>query len=204
MKLFLNKASPYARLVLVTAHEAGLADRVETVWTEPWEDPPALLAANPLAKVPALMTDAGTALCESSCICDYLIALSRRDDLLPAQLETRTDVLQRLGLGRAAIDCAFSAVIQRRFNNGGDTTLSRRWMSALPRAAAALDAEIGGRIGSRIDKRQPDLGDLAVAVAFDYVDFRLPEIGWRSNAPRLARAVDCVRSRPSMQSSRPQ
>ncbi len=200
MKLYLNKTSPYARLVLVTVHETGLIDRLETVWLEPWNDPPELLAVNPLAKVPALVTDAGDALIESSLICDHLVTLSRREHLLPSSLPARTDTLRRLGLGRACIDCAFGAVIERRFNNGADTPLSQRWQRALPRAAATLDALSAARSG----QPSPDLGDLAVAVAFDYVDFRLPEVGWRANAPALAKWVDRVRARPSMQATRPQ
>ncbi len=81
MKLYSNKASPCARLALATAHETALADRVETVWTEPWDDAPELLAVNPLAKAPALLTDNGIALIESGCICDYMVSLSGRDDL---------------------------------------------------------------------------------------------------------------------------
>jgi glutathione S-transferase len=199
MKLYLNRTSPYARLTLVTVHETGLAEQVEKVWIEPWNDPPELLAVNPLARIPALVTDDGAALIESSCICDYLIARSQRDELLPAQPQARTNTLQRLGLGRAVIDCAFSAVIQRRFNKGSDTELSQRWLHALPRAAGALDRLSTERNGMQ----QPDLGDLAVAVAFDYVNFRLPEIAWRDKAPALAKLVDAISARPSMIATRP-
>jgi glutathione S-transferase len=145
MKLYLNKTSPYARLVLATAHEAGLAERLETVWVEPWDDVPALLAVNPLGKVPALETDSGTALIESSAICDYLVAVSGRDDLLPSQPTAREDTLHRLGLGRATIDCSFGAVIGRRFAGGETPPLAQRWLKALPRAVAALDRIAVGR-----------------------------------------------------------
>lgn len=200
MKLYLNKTSPYARLVLATAYEADLVKRLETVWLEPWNDPPELLAVNPLAKVPALVTDEGMALIESALICDYLITLSKRTTLLPAGLPARAQTLRRLGLGRAAIDDAFGVVIARRFNNGADTPLSQRWLHALPRAVAAMEAFSGERAGAK----EPDLGDLAVAVACDYMDFRLPEIGWRARAPKLTTLVDRVSARPSLQSTKPQ
>lgn len=200
MKLYLNKTSPYARLAFATAHEAGLAARLETIWLEPWNDPPDLLAVNPLAKVPALVTDDGTALIESGLICDYLVAFSGRDTLLPSTLPARAQTLHRLGLGRAVIDCAFGVVIARRFNNGADTTLSQRWLQALPRATTALETLSAERAAIP----QPDLGDLAIAVAYDYIDFRLPEIGWRARAPQLTTLVDRVRARPSMQSTKPQ
>lgn len=200
MKLFLNKTSPYARLVLATVHETGLMDRLQTVWMEPWEDPPELLAVNPLAKVPVLLTDEGVALIESGGICDYLITLAQRNDLLPTRLQARRDTLQRLGLGRATIDCAFNVVIQRRFNDGADTLLSQRWRRALPRAAAALE-DISS---ARLSVRQVDLGDLAIAVAFAYIDFRLPEVAWRDSTPQLTKLVEAVQTRPSMVATRPQ
>jgi len=199
MRLYLNRTSPYARLVLATAHEAGLAERLDTVWVEPWDDAPALLAANPFGKVPALETDGGTVLIESAVICDHLIAVSGCDHLMPAPSAGREDALHRLGFGRAAIDCSFGAVIGRRFAGGETPPLAQRWLKAIPRAVSALDA-IGAR---RIVPSAPDLGDLAVAVAFDYVDFRLPEIRWRAVAPSLARWVDAVRARPSMAATDP-
>lgn len=198
MKLYLNKTSPYARLALVTAHEAGLVDRIETIWIEPWNDPPALLAANPLGKIPALETDDGVTLIESSCICDYLIARSGRSDLLPA-LPARVEVLQRVGLGRATMDCAFGAVIERRFNNGNETALSERWVRALTRAVTVLD----GVASVRAQATGQDLGDLVIAVALDYVDFRLAEIGWRQNTKNLAPWIDRLRARPSMIATQP-
>jgi glutathione S-transferase len=198
MKLYLNKTSPYARLALVTAHEAGLANRVDTVWVEPWNDPPELLAVNPAAKIPALVTDDGAALIESSCICEYLVALSEHPSLRPTGAE-RTVALQRLGLARATIDCAFGTVIQRRFNKGTDTELSARWTRALPRLATTIEP-----LTNRRNVRDPDLADLALGVAFDYVDFRLPEINWRSGAPALAKFVDALRQRPSLVATQPQ
>src|SRR5690606_36514831 len=200
MKLVLNKTSPYARLVLVTAHEAGVGDRIELIWAEPEDDPPELLALNPLGKVPALLTDDGVALVESTCICEHLVANAPNGAaLVPREPAARTAMLRRLGLGRGAIDCAFGAVIQRRFDGNADSPLSQRWLRALPRTAAALETIYA----QRAPATAPDLGDLAVAVAFDYIDFRLPEIGWRDSARHLARYVDAVRERPSMHATRP-
>jgi glutathione S-transferase len=199
MKLYLNKTSPYARLVLATAHEAGLASRVETVWLEPWDDNPQLLAVNPLSKVPALITDQGVTLIESALICDHLVTVSGSDRLLPAHGAQRESVLQRLGISRAVIDCAFGSVIQRRFNDGADTPLSKRWLKAIPRAVTALE-KIAAK---RTLPSEPDLADVAMTVALDYVDFRLPEIVWRKEAPTLLRAIDSVLARTSMTATDP-
>lgn len=197
MKLYLNKTSPYARLVAVTAAEAGLSERLDTVWVEPWDDPPALLAVNPAAKIPALEADDGAVLIESGCICDHLVSLSGREDVMPGSSEKRREALRRVGLGRAAMDCAFGAVIQRRF--GGGEALAGRWLKAIPRLALALDPFAASRAAAV----SPDLGDITVAVAFDYVDFRLPDVAWRTGAPGLGAWVDRMASRASMKATNP-
>ena len=201
MKLYLNKTSPYARLVLATAMEAGLADGIEKIWIEPWDDAPELLAVNPLGKIPALLTPAGEPLIESACICDFLIAQARRPDLLPMpqDISAREEVLRRVALGRAAMDCAFGAVIQRRFNGGKDTGLSQRWLRALPRAATEIE-RIAVRRGLPV---APDLGDLAVAVAFDYIRFRLAEVPCLNGTPALAGLLEAMNRRPSLLATRP-
>jgi glutathione S-transferase len=72
MQLWLNQASPYARLARVVVIEKRLADLVELRWTDPWASPPELLAVNPAAKVPALITRDGQAIVDSVCICMHL------------------------------------------------------------------------------------------------------------------------------------
>lgn len=61
MKLFCNATSPFARKVRVALHEMGLAERVEEIITDPFAaaPPPELLAANPLSRIPTLITDEG-------------------------------------------------------------------------------------------------------------------------------------------------
>jgi len=180
MKPYLNAASPYARLVRVLLAETGR--EAELVTVDPWALPADLLAANPTGKVPALVLDDGTALVESGCIAAYLSGGE------PKEPET----LRRLGLARAAIDCAFGAVIQHRFAPG--SALIERWISALPRIARYLDD---------VTAEDPGLAALTAAVAFEYVDFRLPEVPWRDAAPGLAGAVDILGGRESLRATRP-
>jgi hypothetical protein len=53
-------------------------------------------------------------------------------------------------------------------------------------------------------EKAPDMGDLAVAVALSYVDFRLSEIRWREAAPKLAAWLDGITARPSMAATAPE
>lgn len=201
MKLYLNKTSPYARLVMVVAHEKGLATQIEPAWTDPWASPVALLAVNPYAKVPALVTDDGIAIVESACICDFLDSMGEGRRLLPAAIGARAAALRKYGLGRGLIDAAFGVTIERRFL-GADVSsvLVERWLAAVGRGAAALEAQ-AGMPGSG---DETDLGDLAVAVGLSYTEYRLPEVRWRATAPRLASWLDRMAQRPSMQATLPE
>jgi glutathione S-transferase len=64
MKLFMNSTSPYTRVALIALWEKGWHD-IETRIVDPWRDPPEPLAADPSARVPALITDDGQALSET-------------------------------------------------------------------------------------------------------------------------------------------
>jgi glutathione S-transferase len=198
LKLYLNKPSPYARLALVVAHEKNLAGRLDLEWTDPWQNPMALAGVNPFSRVPALVTDEGIALVDSGCICDYFDRLGSGRALIPAELQARIDTLRKYGLARTLIDATFGAVIQRRFGPGGtEPVLAARWIAA---AGAALDAmEQDQSTGQSASA--PDLGDLALAVGLGYIDFRLKEMAWQRNRPKLAGWLKSMQARPSMQAT---
>ena len=198
MKLYFSDASPYARLIRVILLETGLDTETDYSVVDPWTSPDELLRVNPAGKVPALVLPDGSCLIESGCIADYLIVRSARPDLYPINggpdTAWRTEVL---GLGRAAIDCAFGSVVQRRF--APESPLVERWRAALPRIVGRLEV-----IHSDVPPQTHiDLADLTVAVAFEYICFRLPEINWQTDAPRTAERVTRLGGRSSFQATRP-
>ncbi len=196
MNLYLNQASPYARLIRVLLIETGLDNETELIYVDPWESADELLFANPASKVPALTLKDGTRLVESTCISDFLIRHSGQNTLSPmSHLDAETR-LQILGLGRAALDCSFGSVIQQRFVP--DSPLIERWLATLPRIAGALEELYARKIST-----DADLADLTVAVAFEYIDFRLPEIQWQSQTPHLADRVRSLGRRASLETTRP-
>ena len=199
MKLYLNKTSPYARLVVVVAHEKDLARRIENVWVDPWSDPPELLAANPYARVPALATDGGQVIVDSTCICEYLDGLGGRP-LMPGPGPERERALARYGLGRGLIDAAFGVTIERRFNgSAAEPPLAERWLAALARALEKLE-----RDESLLSaENAPALGDLAIAVGLSYIEFRLPELRWMERFGRLRIWHERVAGRASLRLSAP-
>jgi glutathione S-transferase len=190
MKLYLNSASPYARLVLVVAHEKGLADDLELVWTDPWASEEKLVGVTPFSKVPALIAHDGLPLLESSCICDYLDEHGAAPRLMPASGDARLAALRKVGFGRSLMDAAFGTVIQKRFA-GNENSLGERWRASIMRAIERLNEDAPR-------SATPDLGDLVLGVALSYIDFRLADLNWRGRASNLAAWHERLCARPSM------
>lgn len=190
MILYLNPPSPYARKVVMTAHEFCLIDRIELRPVDPWKDPPQLLEAAPAGKVPALEIMPGRVLTESSAICVYLADLYGRV-LSPTD---RLDESVREGLAQSLIDAGFGIVIERR---RPDEFQWNGWIERQERAIRRLLATFNEPVDGRFD-----LGDIALACGLAYLDFRLPEIAWRDTRGDLADWLDNASHRPSFQSTR--
>ena len=175
MQLLLNQTSPYARAVRVTALEAGFGERLELVWSDPWNEDPRLLAANPANKVPVLITDEGIALSETLLICLHLHQLAGGGALTPAQL-------QLAGLGQGLIDATFATVIGRK--HGGvaqdESVLGARRLAAIDRLLTRLEET------AALDAEDLDFGHYLAAVGLDYLSFRLPEIDWSGRVRLVA------------------
>lgn len=190
MKLFYNPPSPYARKVLVLAHELGMLDRLVLIAVDPWQDPPQLLAATPLAKVPALVTGDGVLLSESTIICQYLSRLAGRR---AADGDAWLDVAARVGLAQGLIDASFGIVVERR------RPPAAQWNGWTERLGRAVDRAV---TAARTGGRDFDIGDISLACALAYLDFRLPELAWRARRRDLADWLDAVSVRPSMVATR--
>jgi len=197
MKLYMSATSPYARLAAAVIIEKGLQDRVQRIMVDPWASGPEILAANPISRIPTLITDKGVALTESLLIADYLDRAFPQPPLLPAHsLET---TLRKAGLAQGVIDSAIYIVSTRRFGLGPDVAdpLHTRRLESIRRALPVLARELGAA------KPQVDLGDLAVAVALGYLSFRFPEIDWRGEHRTLAHWYERVAARPALAQTQP-
>jgi glutathione S-transferase len=111
MKLFYSPTSPYARKVLLAAHQLGLIDRIELIGSalSPIACDPQVAERNPLGKIPALVTDDGQALYDSRVIVEYLESLSE-GTLLPAAPDpARWTALRHQALADGLQDAALLA-----------------------------------------------------------------------------------------------
>lgn len=181
MELYLNATSPYARLVRIVLLEKGLEDAVTLKWCDPWADDADLLKANPAGRIPALVTEEGTRLTESMLIAVYLDSVSPNPPMLPAA--SLRDVLHLAGLGQNLMDAAFTTVIARKhYGNGIDESeLGQRRSRAIQR----LLKQLGSELGEKQHFSTINLGEIAIAVALDYLAFRLPEVNWKEEYSQL-------------------
>src|SRR3954467_4828411 len=82
MLLHWSPRSPYVRKVLITAHETGLADRIETVRTVVAASEPnvELMKENPQSRLPTLRLPAGAAVFHSGLVLGYFYPLAQRGE----------------------------------------------------------------------------------------------------------------------------
>src|SRR5690349_15322761 len=113
MKLYCSKTSPYARKVRIAIEELGLGDQVEEIVADPFNPPPELLEANPLSKIPTLVTEKGEALPDSALILDYLA--HRKTGLATlSRGAKRWETLRRMQIADGVIDAAVAIVTEKK------------------------------------------------------------------------------------------
>ncbi len=190
MKLLASLTSPYARKLRVVAHELGISLPVED--TAPMNDPAALLAANPLGKVPALVLDDGSAIIDSPVIAAFLLASVPGQRLLPQSGHDHWQARSTEALADGVLDAA----IILRFNMAQGITAGPwvdRQYRAIERALSVMNTRVGGS----------GFGDICIAVACDYLTFRFPDLDWRTHNSALASLTDRLLATPAFQATRP-
>ncbi|HEY9344124.1 MAG TPA: glutathione S-transferase family protein [Inquilinus sp.] len=194
MQLLYQTHSPYARKVLVMAHEAGLAGRIEVIHheTSPTRRNDAVFAANPLGKVPVLICEDGLALFDSVAICDHLDSLHDGPRLIPPAGRARALTLRLQALAQGLAD----AGIALRWETGRRPEALR--YPALAEGQAAKLQAAYDFVEREVDLEGPvELGQIALATALSWLEFRsLPE--FRPGRPRLSAWFDAFSRRPSM------
>ncbi len=191
MRLWYSKTSPFVRKVLVVAHEAGMADRIELV-TDSGDMEGLVSADNPLAKIPCLVTDDGMMrLFDSPVICEYLDTSFNASRLHPPVGAERWLALRRQALGDGIAE---AALLCRYESLRPEPQRSPEWVAKqqakILRGLDSLEHELhGGPV---------TIGDVTVACALSYLDLRFPELAWRDGRPQLANWYGVFAQRPSM------
>lgn len=177
--MYHSPASPYARKVRICALARGLDSRIELLACDPNASPAALLAENPLSKIPTLITNDGVALFDSPVICEYLDSLGDALPMFPALSAARWRALKLQAMGDGILD----ACVPRRGElakpkEPGRDALIARWRAAVERTLDLLEAEP--------PHKSMDIGTITAACALGYLDFRFPQEPWRPTRLKLA------------------
>lgn len=192
MKLLYSPTSPYARKVLVLAHEAGIGLEVEAGSGSPTARNPKVAAQNPLGKIPVLLSDQGP-LYDSRVICQYLDTLHQGRRLYP-EGAARFVALRREALADGLLD---AALLARYETTRPEEKVWSDWYDGqVTKMKAALD---------QMETDLPDavdIGAIAYGCALGYVDFRFAALNWRDSHPLLAAWEAEFAARPSMQATR--
>jgi glutathione S-transferase len=200
MKLFYSPTSPYVRKVMVTAIEKGLDGRIEKMTTSasPLTRGADLVAKNPLGKVPCLITDDGRALFDSPVICAYLDSL-KAPALRPAAAAQFDDMtLEALadGLLDAGLLLRYEATLRPEPKRWEDWTKGQ--MAKLMGAIDALESTYARQLAGPLTP-----GQIAVACALGWFDFRFGQVDWRREHPKVAAFTKAIAERPSMKATMP-
>ena len=200
MRLFHSPTSPYARKCVVLLHETGMLDQVSLVGVSGTPvDPGSMpLAQNPLGKIPALDRDDGPALYDSRVICRYLDSLS--DHRLYPDAPRLWDTLTVEATGDGITDAAILIVYEVRVrpeDKRYDPWVEGQW-GKIDRALDALERRWMDHLSGALD-----MGQISVACALAYLDFRHSPRDWRQGRPDLAGWFDGFAKRASMQATAP-
>ncbi len=190
MKLIISKTSPYSRKCRILVREKNLD--VEEIETKPFDDEAVLHEANPLGKVPALILD-DMSVYDSPVVCEYLDSLDV--PWLTGDI-WRQKTLHALGDG--IIDAVLTFRLERiRPPELWWDFVAMRQENAIGRAVFYLES-IADTLG------QPwEHGNLAIACALGYMDFRAPDVEWRTHAPKLAKWFEAFETLDSYKDTAP-
>ena len=203
MKLIGAVTSPYVRKVRIVMAEKKLD--YQFVAEDVWSADTRIAESNPLGKVPCLVMEGGEAVFDSRVIVEYLDTLSPVGKLIPPQGRERAEVKTWEALADGLLDAAILARLEATWAGRSDSQRSQAWID---RQLAKIHASLKSMSQGLGDKPycsaiHLSLSDIAVGCALGYLDFRFPQIDWRSEYANLHRLQDKLMSRPSFIDSRP-
>ena len=203
MKLLGSTASPYVRKVRVVMAEKKL--EYVFVTEDVWAADTAIAESNPLGKVPCLVMEGAEALFDSRVIVEYLDTLSPVGRLIPTMGRERSEIKTWEALADGLMDAAILARLEANWAGRTKAQRSQAWIDRqLDKVNAALKAMSRG-LAERpfCGGIHMTLADIAVGCALGYLDFRFPNIDWRSEYPNLVRLHDKLMLRASFADTMP-
>ena len=203
MKLIGSTASPYVRKVRIVMAEKKLD--YDFVTEDVWAADSTISQSNPLGKVPCLVMEGGEALFDSRVIVEYLDTLSPVGKLIPVVGRERAEVKTWEALADGVLDAALLARLEAHWDGRSKTQRSQAWID---RQIGKVNASVKAMSQGLGDKPfcagiYLSLADIAVGCALGYLDFRFPQIDWRTPHPNLAKLHEKLMTRASFTDTRP-
>ena len=203
MKLIGALTSPYVRKVRIVMAEKKLD--YQFVAEDVWAKDTKIATSNPLGKVPCLVMEGGEAVFDSRVIVEYLDTLSPVGKLIPQSGRERAEVKTWEALADGVLDAAILARLEATWPERKNSERSTAWIDRqLDKVHASVKSMSQG-LGEKpfCSGIHLSLSDIAVGCALGYLDFRFPQIAWRSEYPNLAKLQDKLMQRPSFADTRP-
>ena len=201
MKLITATASPFVRKVRVLILELGLQDSVALVDpgpVTPVSNNATLNAVNPLGMIPALELDDGDSLYDSPVICEYLNQIAD-GPFFPADTNRRFQTLRLQALGDGILDLS----VALRYENAMRPQ-ELHWQDWVDSQNAKVERGLDA-LESRCSQFEasPLIGEITIACALGYRDFRFADNDWRGGRPALTQWFEQMMQRDSLASTIP-
>tara|TARA_B100001248_G_scaffold99778_1_gene74159 strand:+ start:133 stop:738 length:606 start_codon:yes stop_codon:yes gene_type:complete len=194
MKLVYSPPSPFVRKVTTLIHHADLNDRIEliNVKTTALSVAKEARAANPLGKIPVMILENGRAIFDSRVITRYLDEIAG-SNLYPQ--EKIYDILTLEALADGIMESAVSITYEiklRPDNEKSPSWMEAQWSKVLHAIKALDNGEFKAMDG------EINMGQIALACALGYLDFRHDARDWRSGHSNLASWNDKLMKLPAL------
>ena len=197
MKLIGSLTSPYVCKVRIVLAEKKLD--YQFVPEDVWSAETRIHESNPLGKVPCLIMEGHEAGFDSRVIVEYLDTLSPVGKLIPGSGRERAEVKTWEALADGVMDAAILARMESIWTGRTDAQRSQAWidrqLSKIDHALVAMAHGLGDK--PFCSGVHMSLSDVAVGCALGYLDFRFPQIDWRTPHPNLHKLFDKLMQRQS-------
>jgi glutathione S-transferase len=185
LTLRFSPSSPFVRKIRIAASVLGLEKDIKAEPAETTSTSDTVRQQNPLGKIPTLVLEDGSTLFDSRVILEYLDHRAGGGRIIPKDASARFAALRLQALADGILDASILQVYEGRWRPA--ERHEPKWVEhqagKVARGLAALEAAPPG-LGN-----PPDVGQITVACALGYRDFRFGE-GWRKDHPKLVAWLD--------------
>lgn len=200
MKLIGSLTSPYVRKARIVLAEKKID--YDFLIDSPWTPNNDIARYNPLGKIPVLVLDDESTLFDSRVIVEYLDTVTPNNRLIPASGRQRILVKRWEALADGVCDAAAAAYLEaKRPEDEKSASWITRQREKVIRSLEVITEELGENpwcFGNAFS-----LADIAVGTALGYLDFRFPDIDWKTQHPSLGKLYGKLMQRPSFQDTAP-